>query len=411
VPFWSDYAVKRRWFSIPDGVSQAVWSKDGNWAFPNGMIWVKHFDLEMTRNNPATKRRIETRLLVKNASGAYGVTYRWNEAQTEASLVSDEGLDVDHSVVENGSTRIQRWRYPSRAECLSCHNANAGYALSFNTRQLNRMGQILGNSGKTLDLLAAAGYFSNSLPPAQTLPKHYGASDATVSVEARVRSYLDVNCAYCHRTGGEQGGANWDWRMTQTLAQTGLINGIANNNGGNPLNKLIVPGDLTHSIILNRVAVTNGFNRMPPVGSLETDPNGISLLTEWIGSRLPMARTYQQWRVENFGSENSPQSDPAADPDADGQPNRAEYAAGTDPQSASSFPVSSSVKNGEQITLTFSVPENHVWLIEVSSNLQTWSAWTAPDNTQTKPSPGGPVSVTGPATGDRNYFRVIITAN
>jgi len=30
------------------------------------MMWIKHFDLETTRGNPATKHRIETRVLVKN---------------------------------------------------------------------------------------------------------------------------------------------------------------------------------------------------------------------------------------------------------------------------------------------------------------------------------------------------------
>jgi glucose/arabinose dehydrogenase len=74
VPFWSDYAQKRRWFTIPNGTSQMTWSRDGNWIFPTGAVWVKHFDLELTRGNPATRKRLETRLLVKNSTGAYGVT-------------------------------------------------------------------------------------------------------------------------------------------------------------------------------------------------------------------------------------------------------------------------------------------------------------------------------------------------
>ena len=48
-----------------------TWSRDGNWTFPAGQIWVKHFDMELTRGAPATKKRLETRLLVRNAGGAY----------------------------------------------------------------------------------------------------------------------------------------------------------------------------------------------------------------------------------------------------------------------------------------------------------------------------------------------------
>ena len=91
VSFWSDFAQKRRWFIVPDAVSTMTWSRDGVWTFPNGMIWVKHFDLETTRGNPATSQRIETRVLVKNSAGSYGVSYRWNVAQTEATLAADAG--------------------------------------------------------------------------------------------------------------------------------------------------------------------------------------------------------------------------------------------------------------------------------------------------------------------------------
>ena len=37
-----------------------------------------------------------------------------------------------------GKKRDQRWHYPSRSECLTCHNPWAGYTLAFNVPQLNR---------------------------------------------------------------------------------------------------------------------------------------------------------------------------------------------------------------------------------------------------------------------------------
>ena len=69
LPFWSDYAIKRRWFGIPS-TEPMTWARDGNWIFPRRMLWVKHFDLEMTRGNPATKRRIETRMSLETIQEA-----------------------------------------------------------------------------------------------------------------------------------------------------------------------------------------------------------------------------------------------------------------------------------------------------------------------------------------------------
>jgi len=46
--------------------------------------------------------------------------------------------------------------------------------------------------------------------------------------------------------------------------------------------RLVIPGDSPNSIILSRVAASNGYARMPPIGSNIVDPEGITLLTEWI---------------------------------------------------------------------------------------------------------------------------------
>ena len=127
--FWSDFADKTRWFVLPDAVSQMTWSREGAWTYPDGMIWVKHFDLETERGNPATSERVETRVLVKNATGSYGVSYRWNAGQTEATLVPDAGEVLAINVIEDGVPRVQNYRIPGRAECAACHTPHAGHAL------------------------------------------------------------------------------------------------------------------------------------------------------------------------------------------------------------------------------------------------------------------------------------------
>jgi hypothetical protein len=58
VSFWSDHAKKRRWFALPDATSTFGFAADGPWSLPTGAVWVKHFDLELIRGDPASARRI-----------------------------------------------------------------------------------------------------------------------------------------------------------------------------------------------------------------------------------------------------------------------------------------------------------------------------------------------------------------
>jgi hypothetical protein len=127
IAFWSDYAVKRRWFCIPDMTNAVTYATDANWLFPSGMMWIKHFDLETTRGNPATRQRIETRLIVKNDTGAYGVSYAWDPTGTEAYLAPDAGTNFFITVQDGTNTIQQQWEIPSRSSCLACHTDGGGH--------------------------------------------------------------------------------------------------------------------------------------------------------------------------------------------------------------------------------------------------------------------------------------------
>ena len=58
LPFWSDNAIKRRWFSVPDTNQFLEFSPDGNWSFPTGTVWIKHFELELTNGVAASRRTV-----------------------------------------------------------------------------------------------------------------------------------------------------------------------------------------------------------------------------------------------------------------------------------------------------------------------------------------------------------------
>ena len=409
LPFWSDHAEKRRWIALPPAPSQIGWSRDGLWTFPAGTLWVKHFDMEMERGNPATRRRLETRLLVRNASGAYGVSYRWNDTGTEAFLAPDEGVAFTLAVTAGGQPAPQTWRIPSRAECMVCHTPQAGFALSSNTRQFNLSGDMNGFTGNQLTLLGDAGCFLPAPTAPETLPRHARPDESAVSLEGRVRSWLAVNCAYCHTASGSAP-AGFDLAPTLPLALTGLIDGPAVNNGGDPANRLIVPGSTARSVVFNRTAAAAGFTRMPPLGSSLTDPDGLALLSEWITQRLPARQDYAAWRAARFAGAPAADGEPTADPDRDGVLNRDEFLFGTDPRAASSIPRSAVEVGPTGLTLRIDVPENRSWQVECSADLGSWIPWAVPGN-HGLPAAGGPASLTAPPSAAREFLRVRVSEN
>ncbi len=285
-PFWSDNAIKTRWFSIPDTNLLVTFSSSTPWAAPAGTVWIKHFDMEMTNGVPESRRRLETRFLVQTTNSSYGLTYRWDETQSNATLVPEEGLN-ETLLIDNGlgEIREQTWRYPSRGECAVCHTPVAGHALSFNTPQLNRTGSIASQTGNQIELLSRLGYFTN--PPATTtnLPAFSAVDDASATISHRVRSYLAVNCVQCHQPGGVARG-EWDARYSTALANAGIINGPLANTFNNAANRVLTPGNADLSMLLQRIEQT-GPNHMPPLATYIPNQPAIDLLKAYILEDLP----------------------------------------------------------------------------------------------------------------------------
>ena len=327
-PFWSDNAVKKRWFSIPGTESTIGFQREGSWAFPEGSIWIKHFGLEMVRGEPSSLRRLETRFLVKYDNGIYGLTYRWDDSQQNAFLVDESGFEETFTIKDGEETIEQVWRYPSRSECLACHTPSAGLALAFNTAQLNRSVMRGDSHVSQLSWLKSVGYLHDAPNAINALPAMVSADDPSVSLTQKVKSYLASNCSQCHRPGGEALG-RWDARYETPVLESGLINGHVVRDEGQTNRRLIVPGNLELSEIYQRIS-NDGTRRMPPVGSHVLDAEGIHLLKRWITETLP-EKTYSEWQQHFSGTDPVQELEPSADTDNDGWDNLAEYRLGTDP--------------------------------------------------------------------------------
>ena len=283
VPLWSDNAGKGRWFSIPR-LEKIASTPEGRWNFPTGSVWVKHFDLQLTNGVAASARRLETRLLVQGSEGFYGMTYRWGDSMTNATLVPEEGMDEAFLIHDGDTVRTQVWHYPSRSECMICHTPVSGYVLGFTPAQLNRDLEYNGHSANQLETLSRAGYFATPITNASTLPALAGLTNTQFSVEKRVRSWLEANCVQCHQPGGTPL-STWDARSSTSTAQAGLVNGPLQNNLGDSQNRVLAVGDPAHSALLFRIS-QNGPRRMPPLAATLFDTNAVELVRQWIDQGL-----------------------------------------------------------------------------------------------------------------------------
>jgi uncharacterized repeat protein (TIGR03806 family) len=301
-PLWSDNAAKRRWIVLPnDGVHDTSAERIGfhesaNWTFPAGTVLVKHFELPTDLRDSKQTTRLETRFIVcLPYDRKYGVTYRWNEAQTDAILL-EEGETGTYSITQNdGTDEPQIWQFPSRSDCITCHNSASGQALGVRTHQLNG-DMFYGETNTTknqLKIWDALGMFDSHLDSTfiQNALRSASLEDETYPLEHRVRSYLDANCAHCHQPGGN--GPGFDARLTIPLNSQNLINtplrpdleGRFDLIPDSDDDAQVVPGQTALSAIHYRLTKSQPDSAaMPPLAKMLVDQDAVTAVAQWIES-------------------------------------------------------------------------------------------------------------------------------
>lgn len=301
---WQDHATAERLVGLPGASTVRLFETpqpvpgtaffNGRVFFPKDGVLAKTLSLELERGKPSSRRPVETQVLHFDGVDWRGYSYRWNDEATDAELVPAAGAERRFSVADAaapGGRRQQTWHFPSRAECLTCHNGWAGGALAFTEPQLDReyrYGPIADNQLRTLAHVGVIELAGNKGAPRGKLKALADPFDAAAPLDARARSYLHVNCSHCHQFGAG-GTALIELRADVDLAGTKLI-------GARPAQgtfeiagaSLVSANDPCGSVLLYRVGKL-GRGRMPHIGSDFVDERGLRLLHDWIAA-LPAAK-------------------------------------------------------------------------------------------------------------------------
>lgn len=248
---WADDAKKIRMMRVPRGTSIAFDKARQTFDIPANTRFYKTFLKETIDLNGSTRyRKMETRLILarpatRRADGAYEQTalfgtYRWNEAETEATLVDtpyrdgkgfvdtvfpyvvDERLDDEvlrtgpenqlAARLEAGSMR--NYAVPGFDRCVHCHMGSPmqNFVLGFIPLQIRR--RPLGEGGvieeakedelNQLQRLIDYGLISGMASPDDVVPLEQSQGDREPRNEHELdaQGYLLGNCAHCHNPDG-----------------------------------------------------------------------------------------------------------------------------------------------------------------------------------------------------------------
>lgn len=287
---FTDYAKKKRFVWMPEGVNAVNFSEDKILNFPIGTILIKNFYYEQVAPTN-TQRIIETRLLVKTTeatnedSGWHTYNYIWNDEQTEAYY--DElgnGSLVPITFQHNGVSKSITYTIPATMECKMCHKKISQFG-----ELIQPIGTKLQNLNKTLHYGAQqmnqiqkwieVGYL------APTISADFASTvdwkDVSQPLDKRAKSYLDMNCAHCHSDGGHcdyttirlnYSNLNEElWGVCSTVHFWDV-----------DASKIIHPGDSDQSSIVLRMESTQVGPMMPMLGRSIVHEEGVALIREWI---------------------------------------------------------------------------------------------------------------------------------
>src|SRR5260370_16117081 len=277
-PLFSDYANKYRFVWMPSGTSAAYHATE-SFEFPIGTIFSKTFAYPEQNGK---QHLIETRLQVHAKNGWTALPYVWNASQTEAELQ----VAADPTVVHWQQHTID-YVIPNTNQCKECHEkAKATVPIGPKARNLNKDFDYPEGRANQLEYWTRIGYLKGA-PAAQHAASAAVLDDPSSGMlEARARTYLDVNCAHCHQAEGSPD----DSVLYLTAGETSLLRlgvgkvPVSAGPGAGDLLFDIVDGKPDESILLHRMDSAVPKVMIPELGRALIHQEGVALIREWIRS-------------------------------------------------------------------------------------------------------------------------------
>ena len=283
---FSNYAHKSRFVWLPSGTIGTYNGDANNIEFPVGSVIIKNFFYDNVLPD-YTRVLIETRLMIRKEEGWTFAEYFWNEQQTEAFLdTQGDGGFKYVTWIEDGQQREINYRMPSGSECFTCHKSNTtNEPIGIKPQSLNSTYAFADGLQNQLQKWIDVGYLEDNIPTNINTVVDY--RDTSQDLETRVRSYVDINCASCHR---DEGHCNYR-PMRFAFSENNLLENLGVCVTPDQMlsnlsldQKLIKPGDPENSVIYYRLNVTAEEERMPLLGRSIIHNDGVGLLRDWINS-------------------------------------------------------------------------------------------------------------------------------
>ncbi len=282
-PMWHDGAQSIRYVALPDRESVHTRIQyQGGRIRRTDTTWPP--DSVLAKTIRVGKKPVETQVLHYDGNAWNGYSYQWNESGSDAELVDAEGTEFD--VNPRAWRGGHRYRIPSRAECMRCHNMWNKFTPAFEPMQLSGFAGFTNQPAREIAValgLANTDFFH------QNRSGQIQSSRQGGSLQTRARSWLHANCAHCHRRHG--GGTaplevNFERQISESFT---VFQSPTRGDFGLTKASVIVPGHPEQSVLNYRVSAI-GASHMPPIGPREVDPNGAKLLWDWVAA-LPAHST------------------------------------------------------------------------------------------------------------------------
>lgn len=289
---FTDYAHKKRFVWMPKN-TKATYDGDGKVLnLPIGSALIKSFYYDNVQNiTPiGSTRIIETRIMIRTSSGWIFAEYVWNEEQTEAYLdMAGSNTTVEWKDENNITKVVESYRIPSDQQCMTCHKSNEQpIPIGIKPQNLNFNYSYATGSKNQLSKWIEVGFLENNLPATITSTVNY--EDTSQSLELRVRSYVDINCAHCHQLNShcDYRPMRFAFSESSDLANMGVCVDTQDMSDFPPaLSKIVNPNNINRSMMYYRLNTENESYRMPLLGRSKIHTEGIALIEEWINSLSP----------------------------------------------------------------------------------------------------------------------------